>query len=499
MKQRKPRTEKVRSEKKKRTDWGYKRRQKSTSIYFLLWTAFSGLALIVVLLFGFTQWFVVENTYKSEAAKDVTSKGRRVEYSLKNPPSQFADNPGFYLRVLANDFNLNIVVLNETGEVILPQSPDLPTGEQVDFSQKFARLQQELSDARQAEVTYFGNGECVYGKNISLNGQGNYYLYVSRPLELLETSLSQLSVRMLLISIFVFVLAFALSSAISGWFTRPLIEMTDKARQLAQGDFNVDFHGAEYGAEMVELADAFNYARDEISKTDSMQKELIANVSHDFKTPLTMIKAYASMIIEISGGNKEKREKHAQVIIDEADRLASLVGDVLDLSKIRSGINALQMRTFNMSIYLREILERFSYLTTTGGYTFVADIQPNLFTGADDLKIGQALYNLIGNAVNYTGDDKTVYISLQKTSDEIFRFSVRDTGDGIAPNEIATIWDRYYRSDKAHKRPVQGTGLGLSIVKTILEKHKFAFGVESEVGKGSTFFVDFPLVEKEEP
>jgi signal transduction histidine kinase len=87
--------------------------------------------------------------------------------------------------------------------------------------------------------------------------------------------------------------------------------MKKKANALAHGDFTVDFHGDDYAQEIVELADALNYARDELSKTDAMQKELIANVSHDFKTPLTMIKAYASMIIEISGDDKEKREKHA--------------------------------------------------------------------------------------------------------------------------------------------------------------------------------------------
>ena len=105
--------------------------------------------------------------------------------------------------------------------------------------------------------------------------------------------------------------------------------MSEKARKLARGDFGVDFHDRDYSEEMLGLADALNFARDELSKTDTMQKELIANVSHDFKTPLTMIKAYASMIKEISGDIPEKREKHAQVIVDEADRLASLVADIL--------------------------------------------------------------------------------------------------------------------------------------------------------------------------
>ncbi|MBP3434492.1 MAG: ATP-binding protein, partial [Clostridia bacterium] len=111
---------------------------------------------------------------------------------------------------------------------------------------------------------------------------------------------------------------------------------------------------------------------------------------------------------------------------------------------------------------------------------------------ADELKIGQAVYNLIDNAVNYTGADKKVRVSLKMVSETEFRFAVTDTGAGIKPEEIPTIWDRYYRSAETHKRPVKGTGLGLSIVKTVLEKHGFVFGVESERGKGSTFYILFP-------
>ena len=104
----------------------------------------------------------------------------------------------------------------------------------------------------------------------------------------------------------------------------------------------------------------------------------------------------------------------------------------------------------------------------------------------------RVLYSLHGKAVNYRGDDKKVCVLLKKEEGATFRFSVTDTGSGIKPEEMANIWDRYYRSSEFHKRPVQGTGLGLSIVKTILERHHFHYGVESELGKGSTFYVIFP-------
>ena len=206
-----------------------------------------------------------------------------------------------------------------------------------------------------------------------------------------------------------------------------------------------------------------------------------------------MIKAYASMIVEISGNNPEKREKHAKVIIDEADRLASLVNDVLDLSKLQSGIGELKKERLDISAVLQEVLDRFAYYKEDKGYTFITDIETELFAEVDKPKIAQAFYNLIGNAVNYTGEDKTVYVRLKKQENKI-RFDVRDTGKGIKTEEMQGIWERYYRSSEVHKRPVQGTGLGLSIVKGVLERHGLEYGVESELGKGSTFFVCFPLV-----
>ena len=200
------------------------------------------------------------------------------------------------------------------------------------------------------------------------------------------------------------------------------------------------------------------------------------------------------MIMEISGNIPEKRNKHAQVIVDEADRLTSLVVDVLDLSKIRSGLSDFKPQLVDMSEKIAEIMDKLAYLKETQGYQFCLDVEKGLTARVDEVKMGQALYNLIGNAVNYTGEDKKVFVRLKQTGAESFRLEVQDTGKGIKPEEIAEIWDRYYRSREAHKRPVQGTGLGLSIVKTVLQMHGFVFGVQSEVGEGSTFYVEFPLV-----
>ena len=483
----------------------YRKRQTSTSIYFLLWAVFSVLCLVIISLFGITQRVAMEQTYKGETARRIYDNGQKIHAAVLQPPREFNGRWSAYLNFLSRYYEMDIYVLNGEGEVVFPDNSQFEdgggsdgsngVGNGLDFSEKLKTLKKELAgESDSSFVVYEGVGEFVYGSQISLYGDSEMYLYVAKSLDLLEAAQRQMGVRTGLIALFVFILAFAVSSVVSGWLTKPISEMREKANLLAQGDFNVDFHGSDYGEEMAGLADSLNFARDELSKADLMQKELIANVSHDFKTPLTMIKAYASMIQEISGGNVEKSKKHAQVIVEEADRLTSLVGDVLELSKMQSGIAEIKKTEVDMSVYTQEILERFAYLREIKGYTFVADVQDGLVTYADELKIGQALYNLIGNAVNYTGEDKTVFVALKKLDEKTFRFSVRDTGAGIAPEELASIWERYYRSKESHKRPVSGTGLGLSIVKTVLQKHGFKFGAESKIGEGSLFYVDFPLV-----
>ncbi|MBQ5929218.1 MAG: HAMP domain-containing histidine kinase [Clostridia bacterium] len=469
-------------------------KKRPTSTFFLLWASFSALSLLLLLILGITQRVTIERSLKDEAASGVSARGPRIAQQIVDgPPPAYNGNYNLYLRVLALENDVDVLLFGADGKLLYPSKeefgetpPDLE--EYFDFQEEIERMIEELEN--KSAVLYEHKNAYVYGAKILVNGSSPVYLYVGQSFQLMKSASAAMTTRTVLLCIFSFALSFSVTSAIAGWLTHPLFEMTEKASRFAQGDFEVDFHGEGYSLEVENLAHTLNYARDEISKADRMQKELIANVSHDFKTPLTMIKAYASMIVEISGNNPEKREKHAKVIIDEADRLASLVNDVLDLSKLQSGIGELKRERLDISVILKEVLGRFAYYRDAKGYRFVVDVDEGLFAVADKTKIEQALYNLIGNAVNYTGEDKTVFVCLKKDGAR-FRFSVRDTGKGIKPEEMKGIWERYYRSKEAHKRPVQGPGLGFSLVKGVLERHGLEYGVESQVGEGSIFFIWF--------
>lgn len=269
----------------------------------------------------------------------------------------------------------------------------------------------------------------------------------------------------------------------------PMERMSRSARRLAKGEYDANFFGGGY-REAEELADALNYAASELAKTDNLQKELVANISHDLRTPLTMIKGYGEVMRDIPG---ESTPENMQVIIDETERLTELVNDMLDLSKIRSGTRKPDPEVFDLTEAISAVMRRYEKFTEQQEYSIIFEKTENVSVNADRTMILQVVYNLVNNALNYTGEDKRVLIR-QTVSDGRVRVSVTDTGEGIATEDIPYIWDRYYKVDKVHKRAVVGTGLGLSIVKGIIESHGAPYGVESVIGKGSTFWFELEAV-----
>ncbi|HIY96907.1 MAG TPA: HAMP domain-containing histidine kinase [Candidatus Borkfalkia excrementigallinarum] len=479
--------------------------KKFHSINFILWMSFLSFAAFIILLTWVFQSTLLQVFFNAQTQRDLAAIGEGIYNDLKVLP--ISENNVLIDRYIRREQKENpaaqIFLLNGEGEVLYPmyteeeetyELPDPPTYD------TFAAVRGELyGQPENAGVTVQkADGDFVFLVKVgTLSGSviseaNDAYLYIDYSTEVASMAIGTMRVQLIMISIIVIFLALVLSALLSMKLTKPITQITKAAKRMAMGDFSVNFKGEYSYAEMDALAETLDYAKEEIGKSDELQKEVLANVTHDLKTPLTMIKSYACMIQEISGDNPEKRAKHTQVIIDESDRLTSLVNDILNLSKIRSGMDSLKITNFNLSEFVHTVCERFGYLSETQGYTIERDIEDELYTEADMEKIEQVVYNLIGNAVNYTGEDKKIKVGLKKEKDGVLRFTVTDTGKGIPPDQIDTIWDRYYRSSETHKRPIKGTGLGLSIVKTILQKHNFLFGVESEVGKGSTFYVLFP-------
>lgn len=350
------------------------------------------------------------------------------------------------------------------------------------------KLKFMLSD--KTSITYkvinpkFENKTLIYGLKI----KDGVYAFISTSLEPINSTVSVLKNQLIFILIIVLIIAFVVAYTISKKISKPIEKITESSKKISKGNYDVVFETGSDIEEIKELQTTLNNMTSELSKTETLRRELLANVSHDLKTPLTLIKANAEMVKDLTYKDKEKREKNLNVIAQEVDRLNLLVEDILDLSKMQSQAVEINVEEFNINKMIKFIIDRFDVLCQMDGYTINYDgFDYNI--KADKKKMEQVIYNLINNAINYTGKDKNIYIKLIDLENSI-RVEVKDTGKGIDEKDIDYIWDKYYKVDKKYKRVTYGTGLGLSIVKNILILHNFNYGVNTIKNKGTTFYFE---------
>lgn len=330
----------------------------------------------------------------------------------------------------------------------------------------------------------------VYSRLVQVEQQ-EYCIIINATLEPITATVTTLRFQLLIISVLFLLIAAILALILSNIISSPLIALNKKSKLLGKFDQAADFTVKGY-REVSELGDTLTHAANELQKTDRLQRELVANISHDLRTPLTMIAGYAEIMRDIPD---ENTPENAQIILDEARRLSTIVSDVLDVSRIQSGSEPIVKERFDLTHDTKEICRRFLLMTEREGYHIQYAI-PDIpcFVLADRMMISRVIYNLINNAVTHTGESRTISVTLS-IHNKAVRISVADDGPGIPDDQLDFIWERYYKIDKAHKRAAVGSGLGLSIVKTILSMHNATYGVASSVGKGSVFWFELPILD----
>ncbi len=319
-----------------------------------------------------------------------------------------------------------------------------------------------------------------------------YFMYATKPLYA-DNTMSTITEFLAISTAVSFTLCVLLCILLSKEIVSPIKNMSKKANALLDGDFLVHFDG-NGSNEIDVLAEALNTATNQMSQTQGLRQDVIANVSHDLKTPLTLIKSYAEMLKDFPNAPQNKKEERLDLIISETDRLTALVNQMLKLSQTESGVVPLKKTVFDLSELTSKVIKIYS-VKENEGFNFDVDVTEKLFVLADKLQIEQVIHNYLTNAIKYTGKDKHIKITLKRVND-VARFDVFDTGKGISDEDRIKIWDRYYRASKQYTRGA-GNGLGLSIVKNILTRHEFKYGVNSVMNKGSDFFFEIPLTQEE--
>lgn len=468
----------------------------SKSIKFKTWLYFILFAAFLMIVLWFFQVFFLNSFYGVMKDEQTRSVARDIESSYERKSSEkFLEA----VESISTTNDMFIYVVSQDGKTMyFRPSGDSTVAQyymdQIDALNKI--MLEEKTDSVYRRIKSDDSKDVLaFGELLTSDDKESMLVYIFSPLYPVSSTIHILTNQLIYVTFISLAVACLISFYLSIRITRPIRALTRSAEKLANGEYGIVFKGGHY-TEINNLADTLTRASIELEKSDMLQKDLIANVSHDLRTPLTMIKSYAEMIRDLSGNNPQKREQHLQVIIDEADRLNMLVGDLLSLSRMQSGKMVLERRDFNITQAARSILNTYKIMEDEQGYIFKLNCNTNYIVNGDEEKIKQVISNLLTNAIKFAGDDKTVILSLKRRGKYVL-CQVEDHGVGIAPEELNHVWERYYRASSNMVRASEGSGLGLSIVKEILSLHKSNFGVDSTVGNGTTFWFELNFVKAE--
>ena len=454
-----------------------------------LWlTAFSAFILLILWILQFA---LFTPFYHSLRRNEIRRAGRDIVRAYES-----GDDFGLLLRQYAFNQNLRIMLIDSSGW-ILGNFDGFGTmftvgGGRIDITPaEFAQINSHFADSTARELTYINRegARAVYIARAAPSPSGERFLYVGSPIPPNDATVRVLSTQYLLITVILLLLSAAGAWLVSRGISGPILRLTASAKGLARGEFKPETRPRDY-AEIALLNEELTRATEELTKAERYRRELLANVSHDLKTPLTIIKFYGEMLRDISGDDPARREAHCAKIIGESDRLADMVNELLEVSKLEQTAE-IAMAPLRLDTLLRETAERFTPLQEREGYTFTLSIQENVRVPGNADLLGRAVYNLIANAAEHAGEGKRVWLRLYVV-ENFARVEVSDAGAGIPPEELEHIWERYYKSGQAHRRGA-GSGLGLSIVRTALRLHGARYGVVSAVGQGSTFWFEMEL------
>jgi signal transduction histidine kinase len=472
------------------------------SIKHKIWLAIIGVCVLIIAAIWISQVVLLDSSYRAEKKDEIIDHTKQI-VSLINEKGAMQSAEELKEIASKNNYSIEITELidgAQNSRMSLQPVGSRSILENIDMLRAdiLNKLQKDDSSYLLLDAPdLLGEGTCYIGASHQKTDQYEYLVLVGSTLAPVNEAVSTIQKQLIYISVGLILIATIVAFVIARSLTKPILKISNAAKEIAQGNLGVNVTVSSKD-EIGRLAEDFNTMSKEIAKASALQRELVANVSHDIRTPLTMIKGYAETIKDLTGDNKEKREEQLDIIIEESNRLNLLVNDILDLSKLQAGQLVLQYTQFDLAKKMMDILKRYDLLTTNEGYHFTLQSPPSVIVYADEVKIEQVIYNLLNNAVNHTGADKQITVVLLDQPDRAV-LQVIDTGAGIEKEYLPLIWDRYYKPYKKKDRKGMGTGLGLSIVKGILQAHHFAYGVNSTVGQGSTFWFEVKKATDSEP
>lgn len=458
--------------------------KKMTMVYFIV-------ILVTFMILGFSLIKVFENYYFENRTQALIDEGQKLNSTIIDYLNNKVSYERLYitLQSIERFLNSKTWVIDKRGIIygVSSESEERWIGKQISTNDVIEVFEGNIVTKRGEYDEVFGGSVLTVGIPIFINGKVQNAVFMHSPIYEINEALNELyklTITTLAISL---IIASLLIYYITQRITKPLTEITKITKQIASGEFHkrLDIKSSD---EIGELCRSFNNMAREIEKIEQTRKGFIADVSHELRSPLTLIKGYVKGLMDTEL-SEDKRKKYINIIYEETDRLSELISNLLDLSRMESGKYYLELETFNINELLRRNIIKFTNRLEEKNINVDVNFSkdPLMVLGEKD-SISQVVYNIIDNAVKFmNASDRRKLIIGTIVEDDKAVVYIQDTGSGIPQEEIRNIWTRFYKGDKSRSRQIKGTGLGLSIVKEIIKAHNQDIWVESQVGDGTKF------------
>ena len=488
------------------------------SILSKLWLGISALVVIILLMIWLFQVILLEDFYTQERKNILLEEGNKIASIILS-----SDDPTTISQEVIDEiddfrstfsFNINITIIDINNNHLFPTKSTRHSRDMIDLSKKFninlnsKKVETHLPFRKPPSLFDRSNMD-LHSKEVEtvvkqVDKAKRTFLLVKVPIQkdthivgniiltsalapIQETS-SILKKQLSIVTWISLFIATLLAFLLAKLFTKPILKIIEASKKISEGDFTANVILASKD-EIGVLGDTINHMALQLGQIENFRKEFIANISHELKTPISLIRAYAELVMDVDD-LKEDRDQHLQVIIDESSRLNTIVEDILYLSKMEAGYLELICTEFPIMDLIKNIFERFHFFASNKNIKFVLDMDDeNTYIYADYDKLYQVFFNLMNNAIKHSYESSEITITVTSTNTAL-RIEIKDHGKGIPKEDLPYIWDRFYKVDKSRKRDASGTGLGMSIVKNILESHHFPYGIESEINKGTTVWFE---------
>lgn len=456
-----------------------------TSLRSRLWLSYAfvitiALGIVAIVLFV----FLIRNPLLSRQTQE---RLRTAQSLITSNPRDFIDNPDSLER-LTRTYGARVLVFNSARELVFDSNPNDPG---LPFPRRNLL-------GRNSQVTMDASGNpWLYTSSRMQNGR---LLVVAAPrprVPLLNIFTDELLLPILEGGLIALLLSLVLAFALSRWVADPLQQVVVAARNYPKGSEEMKPVSPRGPREVQDLTRAFNSMVKRVNSTQRSQRDFVANVSHELKTPLTSVQGFAQAILDGTADTPEARKQAAQIIYDEAGRMHRMALDLLDLARFEAGTADLKMSSVDMGLLLRGVIEKFALQAQKAGVNLQVDVASDLpLLIGDGDRLAQVFTNLVDNALKYTPANGHVTLSAANVGSEM-ELSITDTGAGVPDEALPHLFDRFYQADPSRAGGEKhGAGLGLAIVQEITQAHGGRISVRSQAGHGTTFVIHLPLAQK---